>query len=64
MDFESVFAEMESDRKQGIIASKVIQDKIWYEENHGKVGTFYRVTSDGQRTLGEFIDGKFVAEAR
>lgn len=62
VDFDSLFDEVESDRKAGIIKSKVIKDKIWYEENPKNPGMFFRVTSEGEKTLGKFSDGKFVPE--
>ncbi|OFZ30698.1 MAG: hypothetical protein A2622_13600 [Bdellovibrionales bacterium RIFCSPHIGHO2_01_FULL_40_29] len=62
VDFDSVFDEVESDRKTGIIKSKVIKDEVWYEENPKKLGMFFRMTSEGEKTLGQFSDGKFVPE--
>lgn len=62
VDFDSVFGEIESDRKSGKIKDKVIKDNIWYEENSKNPGMFFRMTRDGGKTLGRFIDGKFVPE--
>lgn len=62
VDFDSVFGEIESDRKSGKIKDKVIKDNIWYEENNKSPGMFFRMTKEGGKTLGRFIDGKFVIE--
>ena len=62
IDFENVFSEIESDRKSGKIKEKVIKDNIWYEENNKIPGMFFRMTKEGGKTLGKFVDGKFVPE--
>lgn len=62
IDFENVFGEIESDRKSGKIKEKVIKDNIWYEENNKIPGMFFRMTKEGGKTLGKFVDGKFVPE--
>jgi hypothetical protein len=62
VDFDSVFGEIESDRKSGKIKEKVIKDSIWYEEDNKFPGMFIRMTKEGGKTLGKFIDGKFVPE--
>lgn len=60
VDFDSVFNEVEADRKAGIIKSKVLKDKVWYEEDDKNPGMFFRMTSEGSKTLVKFVDGKFV----
>ena len=62
VDFDSLFDEVEADRKTGKIKSKVIKDKVWYEESSKNIGLFFRMTNEGEKTLGKFIDGKFVPE--
>lgn len=62
VNFDNLFGEIEMDRKAGIIKSKVIKDKVWYEESEENPKLFFRITSAGEKTLGSFIEGKFVAE--
>jgi hypothetical protein len=62
IDFDSIFDEVESDRKAGTIKSKVLKDKVWYEESPKNPGMFFRLTNDGEQTLGKFSDGKFIPE--
>jgi hypothetical protein len=62
VNFDTVFNEIETDRKSGKIKSKVLKDKIWYEENFKNPDTFIRFTNEGAQTIGKFVDGKFVPE--
>lgn len=62
VDFDILFDEIESDRSTGLIKSKVIKDKIWYEESSENPGMFFRMTNQGEKKLGKFSDGKFVVE--
>lgn len=62
IDFDNVFQEIESDRKTGRLQAKVLKDKVWYEESPSTPGLFFRVTNDGAKTPGKFIEGKFVPE--
>ncbi|MFZ4405428.1 MAG: TA system antitoxin ParD family protein [Pseudobdellovibrionaceae bacterium] len=62
VDFDGVFDEIESDRKAGTIKSKVLKDKVWYEESPKNPGMFFRMTTEGEQTLGKFSDGKFIAK--
>lgn len=60
VDFDDIFNEIESDRKSGVIRSKVVKDKVWYEEDDKNPGIFFRMTSEGEKSLGKFVNGKFV----
>ncbi|MEN0058337.1 MAG: hypothetical protein AAGB31_05845 [Bdellovibrio sp.] len=62
IDFDKVFDDVEADRKAGTIKAKVLKDKIWYEENPKSPGTFFRMTNEGEKTLGKFLEGKFVPQ--
>lgn len=62
VDFSSVFQEIERDRKAGRIQAKVLKDKVWYEESPSTPGLYFRVTSNGEKKPGRFIEGKFVLE--
>jgi hypothetical protein len=62
IDFDNLFGEIESDRKAGSIKSKVIKDKVWYEESQNSPGLFVRINSEGEKVLGKFVSGKFVPD--
>jgi|SRR6185312_2329807 len=57
--FDQVFNAIEVDRKNGVLQNKIVKDKIWYEESSDFPGFLIRVTKNGQRDIGSFVDGKF-----
>jgi hypothetical protein len=59
VSFESVFDEIESDREEGRLRAKVVQDRVWYEESQSDPGLFYRCTREGKKQIGHFVNGKF-----
>lgn len=64
VDFDRIFSQIESDRSVGKIKDKVIKDSVWYEEDTKNPGLFFRMTKEGEKVLGKFIDGKFVPEKK
>lgn len=62
VDFDAVFDEIEADRKSGTIKAKVVRDNVWYEEDLKNPGVFFRMTKEGKKTSGKFVNGKFVSK--
>ena len=59
VDVDSVFSELEKDRSEGSLHSKVVQSKVWYEASKKKSGFLDRVSANGKRETGRFVDGIF-----
>jgi len=64
VDFDNLLDQVETDRKNGTIKSKVLKDKVWYEEHLQHPGLFYRMTHQGEKTIGKFVNGKFVEDKK
>lgn len=58
-DMDQVFDELESDRRNNVLNTKVIPAKSWIEISREKPGFLLRVNADGSRELGSIIKGKF-----
>jgi UPF0288 family protein (methanogenesis marker protein 3) len=59
VSFDEVLNEIESDRQNGLLKSKVVKDEIWYEESIEYPGFLARISSTGKKEIGLFIDGQF-----
>jgi hypothetical protein len=59
IEVDRVFDELEKDRSEGTLHSKIVQSKIWYEASKKKPGFLDRVSASGKRETGKFIDGLF-----
>lgn len=61
VDLSSVFDQLESDRALGKLREKVVSSKEWFEASSEHPGHLVKVSSNGKRTLGKFVDGEFRA---
>lgn len=60
VSMDAVFAEIENDRSNHSLHSKVVRENVWYEESPEHKGYLVRFDSSANRKdLGPFIDGKF-----
>ena len=61
IDVDGVFAQLEADRRSGRLAGLVSSGPVRYQASPDHPGLLERIDVDGQRTLGQFHDGEFVA---
>ncbi len=61
VDAADLFAELDSDRDSGRLASMVSEVPVRYQASRSHPGKLERVDADGAVTLGSFRDGEFVA---
>lgn len=61
VDLSSVFDQLEADRASGKLHEKVVTSKEWFEASSERPGHLVKVSADGKRTLGKFVDGEFKA---
>ena len=60
VDSDTIFGDLENDRKKGILSQKVTSARIYYEASLIREGYLDRVDSlTGKRETGQFEDGEF-----
>lgn len=63
LNMSEVIYELERDRKSGKLAKDIRVGKEWFEASRD-TGHLVRILNDGTREIGNFVDGKFVAETK
>lgn len=58
VEFDGVFEELETNRKKGNLQSKIVKDKVWFEESIDYPGMLIRFNK-GKKEIGTFKDGRF-----
>lgn len=65
INIDSVFANVESDRADGVFKEEALKDNPWYEASADKQGHLIQVNPvTGKRTLGIFKKGVFVPDEK
>ena len=57
---ETIMAELEEDRANGVMSSSVTSSSVIYEMDKESKGRIRRISADGSKALGTLVDGEFV----
>jgi hypothetical protein len=64
LNMSQVIYELENDRASGKLARDIRVGKEWFEASRDIPGHLVRISEDGTREIGNFVDGKFVVGAK
>jgi hypothetical protein len=59
IDTNSVFKNLEKDRSENTLTSKVVTSKEWYDVSRDHPGYLVRTNKKGEKKIGKFEKGKF-----
>ncbi len=60
LDADAVFAAADRQRADGGLAQRVTRAGVRYEASRARPGLLERITADGRRQTGRFVNGEFI----